>query len=468
MDGPREMLIPRNYLEIPETRIPGVLFELAEEARNIILVDNQSCDTKDVHPQQTGLARPVFVTKMIDSPPVFQSRALRATNTSTEIIPNINLSGRGEPVNRSGPVGPQHNAEQLVLLGLNTDKRGTAPTGPVGPQNHTEQPVLLGVNTDKRGNAPNGPVGHDVMLAGQGEIVDRPDLVGPHSSTEQSVFLRLDVDQVDQVPASIVHPGVNMFRNQPVADGPAGPDRTRRPVGTDGMHAVYDADRQTAGGPVGRFFNLCPLGPSRMSSLDESYQPLAVGPSGTEGIYAGNDSDRPTAGGPVGRLFSLDPMGPSVLSSSGDGNQPPFVGPVGKPFITGRPGDQVSGPDCERMIQTRNESESATGVPDPVVQTGSDVLTDRGNIDTANVPADSRDTPPSSDSGVHSLGEQWENMSTNSMDMESVQNEEPCYGGDASQVAIMNSRPQNTEGGVKVDCAGTAGVLERTLVDISS
>ena len=354
--GMNEMLIPRNYLEIPEPRIPGVFLELAEEARNIILVDNRSCDTKAVHPQRTGLARPVFVTEMIDSPPVFKSRALRVTNTSTEMIPNINLSGRGEPVNRSGPVGPQNNTEQPVLLGWNTDKRGTAPTRPVG-----QQSLLLSVNTDKRVNAPNGPVGHDVMLAGRGEMVDRPDLVGPHSSTEQSVFLRLDVDQVEHVPANIVHPGVKMFRNQPVADGPAGPDRTRCPVGTDGMHAVHDADRQTAGGPVGRFLNIGPLGPSRMSSLDELYQPLAMGPLGTEGIYAVNDSDRPTAGGPVGRLFSLDPMGPSGMSSSGDGNQPPTVGPVGKPFITGRLGDQVSGPDCERTIQTRSESESATG-----------------------------------------------------------------------------------------------------------
>ena len=90
------------------------------------------------------------------------------------------------------------------------------------------------------------------------------------------------------------------------------------------------------------------------------------------------------------------------------------------------------------------------------------------NIGTANGPADSRDTLPSSDSGVHSLGEQWENMSTNSMDMESVQNEEPSYGGDTSQVAIMNSRPQNTEEGVRVDCPGMVCVLERTSVEISS
>ena len=386
--GMTEMLMPRNYLEIPEPRIPGVFLELAEEARNIILVDDQSYDTEDVQPQRTGLARPVFVTKMIDSPPVLKNRALRVTSTSTEMIPNINLSGRGEPVNRSGPVGPQNNTEQPVLLGFNTDKRGNAPTGLVGPQNNTKQPVLLGVNTDKRGNAPTGPVGHDVMLAGRGEMVDWPDLMGPHSSTEQSVFLGLDVDQVEHVSANIVHPGVKMFRNHPVTEGPAGPDRTRRPVGTDGMHAVHDADRPTAGGPLGRLFNLDPLGPSRMPSLDELNQPLAMGPLGTEGIHAVNNSDRPAAGGPVGRLFSLDPMGPSGMSSSGDGNQPPAVGPVGKPFITGRLGDQVSEPDCRRTIQTRSESESATGVPDPVIQTGSDVQTDRVNIGTANGPAD--------------------------------------------------------------------------------
>ena len=186
-----EMLMPRNYLEIPEPRIPGVFLELAEEARKVILVDGQSCDTKEVQPQRTGLTRPVFVTEIVDSPPVLKKRALRVTSTSTEMIPNINLRGRGEPVNRSGSVGPQNN---------------------------TRQPVLLGFNTDKRGNAPTGPVGHYVIVAGRGEMVDRLDLVGPHNSTEQSVFLGLDVDQVEHVSANIVHPGVKMYINQPVTD----------------------------------------------------------------------------------------------------------------------------------------------------------------------------------------------------------------------------------------------------------
>ena len=139
------------------------------------------------------------------------------------MIPDIN---RDKPVNRSGPVG------QL---------------------SDTEQPITLGVKTDKGANGPNGPVGHDVMLAGRMEMVNQPDPVGPHSGTEQSVFLRLDADQGEHIPTHRVHPGVKMFRTQPVADGPAGPDRTRRPVGTDEMYAVHDevrADGWWPGGPV--------------------------------------------------------------------------------------------------------------------------------------------------------------------------------------------------------------------------
>ena len=146
-----------------------------------------------------------------------------------------------------------------------------------------------------------------------------------------------------------------------------------------------------------------------------------------------NDLSRPTAGGPLGRPFSLDPM-----LSLGDGNQPPSVGPVGRPWRPEQPGDQVTEPDYKRTTQTRSESESDTGIPDPVIQTGSEVQTDRVNISMANVPTDSSVTPPSSDSGVHSLGEQWENMSTNSMNTGSIQTVQTFYGGDTSQVDRNN------------------------------
>ena len=360
----------------------------------------------------------------------------------------------------------------------------------MGQLSDTEQPITLGVMTDKGANGPNGPVGHDVMLAGRMVMVDRPDPVGPHSGTEQSVFLRLDADQGEHIPTNRVHPGVKMFRIQPVADGPAGPDRTRRPVGTDEMYAVHDEVRPTADGPVSRFPNPGPLKSSKMPSPDDSYQLLVTGPLGTNEMYAIHNPGRPTAGGPLGRPFSLDPMGPRVMSSLGDGNQPPSVGPVGRPLIPEQPGDQVSEHDYKRTTQTRSESESDTGapdsviqtesevhtgrvnismangptdssvippssdsvvhslgerttqtksesesvagIPDPVIQTGSEVQTDRVNISMANGPTDSSVTPPSSDSGVHSLGEQWENMSINSMNTGSIQTVKTFYGGDTS------------------------------------
>ena len=187
--GGTDILRPRSCLDVPVLRMPGVFFKLAEEARNSEVVDDQSTDMKEVQPQRTGQTRPVLVTEIMDSTPVLGSRAFRVTNTSTEMIPDINLD---EPVNRSGPVGQLRD---------------------------TEQPITLGVMTDKGANGPNGPVGHDVMLAGRMEMVDRPDPVGPHSGTEQSVFLRLDADQGEHIPTNRVHPGVKMFRTQPVADG---------------------------------------------------------------------------------------------------------------------------------------------------------------------------------------------------------------------------------------------------------
>ena len=169
------------------------------------------------------------------SSPVLQTGAVRATVVSAEMKQIMNSAGRCELVDRSG------------LL---------------GPQNKTEQPVLLGLDTDGMGNAPTGPVGPDVNSAGRDESVDRSGLVGPHNRTEQPVFLGLDADQVGHVPEGPVDPDVKMYRTQSVADGPVGQNKTRRPVGTEGMLTVNDSDRPTADGRMGRLFKLGPVAPA--------------------------------------------------------------------------------------------------------------------------------------------------------------------------------------------------------------
>ena len=110
----------------------------------------------------------------------------------------------------------------------------------------------------------------------------------------------------------------------------------------------------------------------------------------------------------------------------------------------------------------------STGILDPVNQTGSPIQSDFRKIGTINGPASSDDTPPSSDSGVHSLGVQWENMSTNSIDMESEQNERPSYGSTTGRRVSDTSVPPNTEEGEDIDYPWTDCLLERESDDISS
>ena len=277
--------------------------------------------------------------------------------------------------------------------------------------------------------------------AGRCEPVDRSGLVGPQNKTEQPVLLGLNVDQVGTAPAGPVGADIMMDRIQPVAEGPVGLNSTRRPVGTEGMFSASDSDRPTADGPVGRFITHNPVGPDRILSTC--------------------DPDRPVADGPVGQLLKLGPVGPRRMFCIDELNQPVAVGPVGQPFTPGPVGNHVRVSDCERMDRIDDSPVGSTGILDPVNQTGSPIQTDSMKIGTTNEPASLGDTPPSSDSGVHSLGEQWENMSTNSMDMESEQNERPTYGSTMRRRVSDTRVPPNTEEDEDIDYPWTDRLLER-------
>ena len=53
---------PGSFWKYRVLRMPNVFLELAEEARNSEMVDDQLTDRKDVKSHRTGQARPVFVT----------------------------------------------------------------------------------------------------------------------------------------------------------------------------------------------------------------------------------------------------------------------------------------------------------------------------------------------------------------------------------------------------------------------
>ena len=230
-----------------------------------------------------------------------------------------------------GPVGPDGNLSKRDEAGERSD--------PATSKSKTDRPV----GTDEGGDAPNYSGVRDVMSTGQLEIVTRSDPVGPHSRQDQPVSLRLNTDQGEHIPTHRVHPGVKMFRAQPVADGPAGPDRSRRPVGTEEIHAVHDDGRPTAGGPVGRLPDPGTLD-RKISSPDDSYQPLFTGPLGTNELDAVVDRSRPTASGPLGRQCGLDPMGPQGKIFPGRQKSATKCGPCGQTGVireAGRPSHRV-------------------------------------------------------------------------------------------------------------------------------
>ena len=128
--------------------------------------------------------------------------------------------------------------------------------------------------------------------------------------------------------------------------------------------------------------------------------------------------------------------------------------------MTERLDDRAGEPDYKWTTQTRSESESVTGVRDPVIQTGSEVQTDRVNISIDNGRTNSRETSPS---GVHSWTEQWENMSENSTDS-SVYHTVDSHREDSGRVCHLQFRaPPNTEDEDDSDYSDTDKLLAKKL-----
>ena len=79
---------------------------------------------------------------------------------------------------------------------------------------------------------------------------------------------------------------------------------------------------------------------------------------------------------------------------------------------------------------------------------------------TTDGPVSLGDTPPSSDSGIHSLEEQWENMSVSTVDIESEQNGRPSNGSPTGRRESDTRVPPNTEEEEDINCPRMDCLLE--------
>ena len=217
------------------------------------------------------------------------------------------------------------------------------------------------------------------ISAGCRSPVDQLGLVGPCNKTDQSVLSGSDTNDGGTDPAGPVGPDVSVDQSRPVAGGPVGQFITRGPVGSDGMFSTCDSDQPVAVGPVGQSVILDLEGPRRMLSQCEP--------------------DQPVADGPVGQSLTPGPVGPCGIVYKCKPNDPIADSPVG-----------------------------STETPDPVDQKERPIQIDIMKIVMTDKPPSSVGTPPSSDSGIHSWGEQWENMSISTTDTEAEQKGRPRIG----------------------------------------
>ena len=232
------------------------------------------------------------------------------------------------------------------------------------------------------------------------------------------------------------------------------------------------------------------------SSPVDSYQPLVTGPLGANVSDVLKEACPPSVCDQVDRSTRLDPVGPREMISLGDVAKPASMGPVGRPWRTGQLVMEPDEPDFVRSSPTRSESDMDTellppvikaegevlrgrvrpsvvmektepsevkcspGVqvntvesssvspsvnPDPVIRTGADDRTNNMKSEMIKGQSDLSVVSPSSDSGVHSVDEQWDCMSTYSGESDSIQSVKTVYGGVACQTDSPVVKLRNME-----------------------
>ena len=152
-----------------------------------------------------------------------------------------------------------------------------------------------------------------------------------------------------------------------------------------------------------------PVGPDvTVDRIQPVGQYITCRPVGPDGMLSTNDSDQPTADCPVGRFITRNPLGSDRMFSMCDPDRPVADGPVGQSFILGPVGPRGCSPSMNWISQWL------------LAQWASRLQPAR-------------------------LGEQWENMSTSSIDMESEQNERPTNGSQMGRRDSDTRVPPNTE-----------------------
>ena len=453
-----DLPVPYNYLEIPDQILPNAFLQLAEEARELVVIEESSEFLEDVQSGASQWSGPPLMEVLTgghhgpfgresvdhdvtpgrlvgkrriasadsgglldnwrtredicdESGLVPEFRPVRNDRNTAPVVSGsrgFHRKGRQVRRDRSCPVGKQIMSEPSVRFVHKSDYMSDTTVKPEGQDGCFEGPTIVSrqydspsegqgidrpVNAERSVYTSAGPLGFRVTLGRQ--ITDWPDPVEPPGMMQQVIFPRPTADREGCISADSVHPAVTMFSAQPVAAGLSDPIAVRRSVD------IQDAVGLEVGGPVGRV----PYSELRQTDV--------------ESILHSNRRDD------------------VVASRSG---------------TTEHPDDRSGDIDCADT--TYDELDKFAGEWDPLVEkdNGCQLVRVNGGLDDCLT--NSRDVSGSSDSGVQSWMEQWDNMSDNSMDGSYVDTGDLHRSVSDELARLLFDAPPNTE---DEDASGSPG-----------
>ena len=222
-------------------------------------------------------------------------------------------------------------------------------------------------------------------------------------------------------------------------------------ISTKRIPPIFSAERRS---PVDQLGLVGPWNKTVQSVLSGSdTNDGGTDPAGPVGPDVSVNQSQPVAEGPVGQYVTRSPVGSDGMLSTCDSDQPMAEGPVSK---------------CKLNDPITDSPVGSTETPDPVDQKESPIQIDIMKIVTTDEPASLVGTPPSSDSGIHSWGEQWENMSISMTDTETEENGRPIICISTGRRVSDTRVPLNTEEDQVIICPWMDCLLNRESDESSS
>ena len=235
-----DLPVPHNYLEIPNQIFPNAFLQLAEEARELVVIKESSGFMEDVQSGSSQWSGPPLVEVLTTG----YCGPFGRESVDLAVIPGRLVEGRPIASANSGGLLDNKSDYRSDTAGRSEGQEGCFGKPTIASRQYDSPSEGHGidrpVNTERSVYTSTGPLGFRVTITDWSEPVEPP------GTMKQVIIPRPTADREGCSSANNVHPAVTMFSAQPVAAGLSDPIAVHHSVD------VHDKVSLEVSGPVGR------------------------------------------------------------------------------------------------------------------------------------------------------------------------------------------------------------------------